>query len=364
MGRPAVSVPRSGERDPFRITRGVRALLVTAFLGVALASGLALIPLPYAILSPGPAVNVLGNDADGKPLIEVSGASRYAAGGALDFTTVSVRGGPGNRVNVWDVVDAWLRPGSEVFDEATFFPAGATKDQVREENTAEMTGSQQEAIAVALRSIGTRVTERHVVSGVASDAPAHGVIEAGDRILAVDGDEVATLADIQRIVRSHRPGDRLSVEILRDGSRRSVTAATTAANGRTVLGITLASEFEFPYRVTIHAGDVGGPSAGLMFSLAVRDVLTPGDLTGGKRIAGTGTIDSAGVVGPIGGIRQKLIGARAAGAQYFLAPAANCPELLDTGPEVTVVKVATFEEALAGVEAIAAGKASGLPTCG
>jgi PDZ domain-containing protein len=138
----------------------------------------------------------------------------------------------------------------------------------------------------------------------------------------------------------------------------------SGTGGRTAIGVLLGVEHDFPVKVTINAGDVGGPSAGLMFALAIYDKLTPGSLTGDHAIAGTGTIDEQEQVGPIGGIRQKLEGARGAGSDYFLAPAANCPEVVGHVPDgLQVVKVATFDEAVSAVEAIARGQASGLPHC-
>ena len=118
---------------------------------MALAAVLALIPLPYAILRPGPAINTLGKDSGGTPLIEVTGAKTYPAAGALDFTTVSVQGGPGRRVNVWDLVGAAISPSEDIYDEDAFFPKGITEKEVKDENTAEMASSQEMAVAVALR---------------------------------------------------------------------------------------------------------------------------------------------------------------------------------------------------------------------
>ena len=139
----------------------------------------------------------------------------------------------------------------------------------------------------------------------------------------------------------------------RDGSERTVQARTAEVDGRTVIGVSLRLDYDLPVDVTINTGSVGGPSAGLMFSLAIYDVLTPGELTGARDIAGTGTMEDDGSVGPIGGIRQKLVGARAAGADYFLAPAENCDEVIGHVPDgLRVVRVATFDEGLGAVEAI------------
>jgi PDZ domain-containing protein len=152
--------------------------------------------------------------------------------------------------------------------------------------------------------------------------------------------------------------------IRRAGKDQDVSARTTTVEGVTALGVRMQPVYDYPFEVTIDAGDVGGPSAGTMFALAVRDILTPGAMTGGKKIAGTGTIDDAGEVGPIGGIRQKIVGAKEAGATYFLAPADNCRDLAGEQIEgITVVRIATFDDAVHAVDEIAAG-GSDLPRCG
>ena len=144
----------------------------------------------------------------------------------------------------------------------------------------------------------------------------------------------------------------------------ALKAKTGASGGRTVLGVVLKIDFQFPFSVTIDAGNVGGPSAGLMFSLGIYDKVTTGALTGGQNIAGTGTIDSSGKVGPIGGIRQKLVGARQGGASYFLAPADNCEEVRGAVPDgLQAIKVATFDDAKAALDQISAGDPKNLPAC-
>jgi len=132
-----------------------------------------------------------------------------------------------------------------------------------------------------------------------------------------------------------------------------------------LIGITLRTDYDFPIDVTIQLDNVGGPSAGMMFALGIIDTLTEGELNGGQNVAGTGTIDAAGTVGPIGGIRQKLYGARDAGAEFFLAPAANCDEVVGHVPDgLQVIRTATLDESLDALEVIAdGGDLDALPTC-
>jgi Lon-like protease len=346
-----------------RLGRRAGGSLVALFLLIALAALSTMVGLPYIVLKPGPVTNTLGT-LDGRQLITVSGAKTYPTDGALDFTTVRVAGGPGSRITIWDLLQAGLSPSEEVEPEEVYFPQGVTSEQVEEESAAEMVDSQQEAVAVALEALGEKVTQRVVIARVADDAPSKDLLEAGDVIASVDGTPVTDSNAIRTAVGAHQPGEKVRLGLVRDGRPVQVEAATRQADGRATVGVFLGLTFEFPYDVKIDAGDVGGPSAGTMFALAVYDTLTPGALTGGQEIAGTGTIDSAGRVGPIGGIRQKLVGARDGGATWFLAPADNCSEVVGHVPDgLRVVRVGTFAEARGAVEAIAARRADRLPTC-
>jgi PDZ domain-containing protein len=351
------------DSNPYRLSRRTSFTLVGVFLAIALASVLSMISLPYVVMKPGPITNTLGK-LDGKQLINVSGAQSYPTEGALDFTTVRVLGGPGNKVTVWDLLEAAVSPEQEIFDESAFFPEGITDKQVEQENTAEMIDSQQEAIAVALKATGRTVTEHVVISQVAKDAPSADQLEPGDEIVTVDGADVSGSQSIREAIAKHKPGDTVRLGLRRDGKDIEVAAKTRDSDGRTTVGVFLGLKFDFPVKVEINAGEVGGPSAGTMFALGVYDLLTPGALTGGEKVAGTGTINTGGEVGGIGGIRQKMVGARDGGADWFLAPQANCDEVVGHEPDgIRVVRVATFDEARRAVEAIAADKADTLPTC-
>jgi PDZ domain-containing protein len=333
------------------------------FLVIVLGALSVMVGLPYVVMQPGPVTNTLGT-LSGNQLITVSGAPSYPTRGALDFTTVRVVGGPGVRVTVWDLLAAKLNPNEDIQPQDALFPTGITDKQVQEQSAAEMVDSQQEAIAVALRATGRMVPQHLVLAEVAPDAPSAAVLKAGDVVEAVDGTPVTTSEQIRAAISRHKPGEFVQLRLLRHGTEVTVAAKTHSSAGRTTIGVFLGLRFTFPVDVKINAGDVGGPSAGTMFALGVYDKLTPGALTGGQNIAGTGTIDVTGAVGPIGGIRQKLAGARAGGARWFLAPSADCNEVVGHVPDgLRVVKIATFDQALSSVEAIAAGRGATLPTC-
>lgn len=370
MGRAPVTAPPEHPRpvaDDARLGRREKVLL-GVFFGVLIAAVVgSLVKLPYAIMSPGPIFNTLSREGLGgstEPLIATD-APTYPTTGALDFTTVSVSGGPAYPVNAWDVAFAILDPDRDVFPVEDVYDPNATREQLDEENAVQMQGSQEEATAVALRALGKTVPLRVVVASMLSDSPAKDVLRANDTITRVGTTTVAAAADVPKAIQQVTAGQPVAVQVVRDGKTLNLTVPTRAGQeGRTMVGARLGVRHDFPVKVTINAGDVGGPSAGLMFALGIYDLLSPGPLTGGKQIAGTGTISEAGAVGPIGGIKQKLAGARESGAEYFLAPADNCPQVIGNIPDgLTVVKVAAFADAKAAVEKIAAGQASGLPAC-
>ena len=338
--------------------------LIAMSVGIVVGAVMGMVHLPYAILQPGPVTNTLGNGPDGKPLITVAGKATYPTTGVLDFTTVAVLGGPTNPVNAWGWLSAHLDSTTAVVPEDELFPKGVTSTEVDQENAAEMADSQQEAVAVALRALGQTVPEVVSIDALTTDSPAKGALLPGDILVSIDGKAATTPDAVRASIRAHKPGQSAVFTVRRAGKDRVLRVKTANVSGNAVVGVVLRTGFVFPTKVSINAGDVGGPSAGMMFSLAVYDKLTPGSLTGGADIAGTGTIDSAGTVGPIGGIQQKLVGARRGGAAWFLAPADNCNEVVGHVPDgLRVVKVATFTQARDAVEAIAAKRGASLPTC-
>ncbi len=350
-------------RDPVGISRRTALLLVVVVLVIAVAAAMSLIHLPYAIYRPGPATNTLGK-IDGKRIITVKDARTYPTSGALDFTTVSLFGGPNYPVNVWDYLRARLDSSSEIKPADEVFPQGVSGEQIRKFNTAQMEGSQQEAVVVALRAIGKKVPEDVVVAQVMDDAPSEGVLRQDDVIRKIRGKAVPDLPAAKRLIEKEKPGSKVPMTVQRKGKDVELEVPTGSSDGRTVVGVYLTPKFHFPVDVNVYAGHVGGPSAGMMFSLAIYDKLTPGKLTGGLNFAGTGTIDSEGNVGQISGIRQKMVGAHDAGAAWFLAPAGDCDEVVGHIPDgLQVVKVSTFDQARTLVKRIGQGETTDLPRC-
>jgi PDZ domain-containing protein len=232
------------------------------------------------------------------------------------------------------------------------YPPDRTDEEVREEDQAAMRESQDTATAAAMRQLGVPGTVHVVVAKVEDKAPAQGRLKSGDELVAIDGAAVTDAKQLRRLIGQRDAGEPVRVTYRRGGKSIDVTIVTATAKDkdgstRPVIGVQTRERTDYPIKVTISLKDVGGPSAGLMFSLAIVDKLEPGSLTDGKFIAGTGTIDSDGEVGPIGGIQQKLIGARRKGAEVFLVPAANCAEALSGPPDgLKLVKVSTLKSAL------------------
>ncbi len=339
-------------------------VLIAGFSSVLLAALMLLLPVPYVILKPGPVLNTLGKP-NGKPLITVTGHPTYAAGGRLDLTTVSELGGAGRPVGLLTAMQAWISQSDAVLPRDAVIPKGQTVKQADEENRLQMASSQENATAAALATLGIQVPTRLVIAGIDPAAPSVATLEPNDVIKGIAGAPIRDLKGLSDALQKVRPGDKVTVTVLRGHQTMTVDTGTSLGDsGQTILAVYIAPRFTFPFRVKIQIEDIGGPSAGTMFALGIIDLLTPGDLTGGKHIAGTGTMDATGTVGPIGGIQQKLVGARKAGAVFFLAPVDNCNEVRGHVPQgLTVVRISTLDTAETAVKAIAAGRGGDLPGC-
>lgn len=351
-----------------RVGLGVWALIVALIALVVLT----FLPTPYVIQRPGPVYDTLGTAAgeDGEqvPLIAIDGAETFETGGSLNLTTVQVVGNRERTPSWFELALAWMDPSRAVVPIESVFPEGVTSEQRDERNAVLMVDSQHEATAAALGELGYDTGASVTVVEAVQDSPADGVLEADDVIEAVGGEPVTSAAELRASIQDGE-GTPVDLTVLRDGEEQQVELtpelSTTDGVDTWLIGITLTTDYDFPIDVTIQLDNVGGPSAGMMFALGIVDELTAGELNGGKDIAGTGTIDAAGTVGPIGGIRQKLYGARDAGADYFLAPASNCDEVVGHVPDgLRVFSTATLEESLAALDVIASdGDLDALPTC-
>lgn len=334
---------------------------------------LTFLPSAYVIQQPGPVFDTLGTstNADGEevPLISVPDEKDSTSTGQLDLLTVQVSGNR-ERTPTWlELALAWFDRSRAVVPIDRIFPAGQSTEQRNTENAALMTDSQNEASAAALRELGYDVPQQISVMTIDDAGASAGLLQQGDIITSVDGANVTSVESIRSKVQD-AAGAPVTVGFERSGIPDSVqvTPREISSDGQTqyLLGVGLGISFDLPVDVTIQLNDVGGPSAGMMFALGIIDKMSPGDLTGGNHFAGTGTIDADGNVGPIGGIRQKLYGARDAGATYFLAPETNCNEVVGHVPDgIRVFSTSTLEQSLTVLETVRdGGDLDALPTCG
>jgi Lon-like protease len=333
--------------------------LVATLVAVAVA---VLVPVPYVILEPGPTLNTLGKDSSGQALISITGHQTYPTSGNLNLVTISYEGGPGVNVNVFQALRAWLESSEAVVPESELFPPGQTPQQTQQQDTEQMASSQETATAAAFTALHIRYQTQVVVMATVRGLPANSVLKPGDQILAVDGKPVTGQSDLSTLITSHPAGSLLQLTVVRAGKTLHLAVSSKNVNGSAVIGVQVQEEYKFPFNVRITVGQIGGPSAGMMFALGIIDKLTPMNLTGGKFIAGTGEITASGQVLPIGGIQQKMIGARDAGATIFLTPASNCSDTAGAVPAgLQIVKVSTLTQAIDDLEAIKAGKS--VPSC-
>jgi len=353
--------PRGAVVGVWALTIALVVLLVITFL-----------PTAYVIQRPGPVFNTLGTAADANnkqvPLISISGAKTYPTAGTLDLLTVQVVGDRDRTPSWLELAAAWFDPSKAVLPIDAVFPQGQTTRQRDQESAEMMTDSQKEATAAALSHLGYRVTPRITVQGFTDASASADVLRKGDVITHADGTTITDVDTLRKVI-AKADGAPVTMTVLRDGASTTVRVtprkSTSAGTTTWLIGVTLLTDFTFPIDVTLQLNNVGGPSAGMMFALGIIDTLTPGDLNGGKNVAGTGTIDAKGDVGAIGGIRQKMYGAKGAGAAYFLAPRSNCDEVVGHIPSgLRVFAVGTLDDSLHVLDALRTGSdIAALPTC-
>ncbi|PBC52724.1 PDZ domain-containing protein [Rhodococcus sp. ACS1] len=310
------------------------------------------ITVPFVALGPGPTFNTLG-EVGGEQVVAIAGTDVDDTTGHLNMTTVAVR----DDLNVFEAFGLWASGRQGIVPREEVYPPDKSKDEVKQENDADFQQSEDSAELAALHFLGKPVDLR--IAKVGEDGPSQGLLREGDVLVSVDGKPVSTVGGVQEAVADVAPNTEVPIVIRRDGAEttvRVVLGARPDDEAKGYLGITPEEVPDVPFTIDFNLADVGGPSAGLMFTLAVIDKLSPGELNGGKFVAGTGTIDSDGDVGPIGGIKYKLIAASEAGAETFLVPAKNCDEARQGAPDgLRLVKVENLDGAVDALEAVNAG---------
>ncbi len=342
------------------LSERARTLIVSVVaLGVLVLLAV-LLPVPYVKLSPGPTFNVIG-ETDGEPFIRIECTTTYPVTGNLDMTTVRESGGPRGGLTFVEAIGAWFSAADAVVPRELIYPDDVTGDEVRQRQAALFSTSESDAVAAALRYLGIPVSTEVVTTAVLADAPAGEFFEPRDSIIAIDGTRISQTGQVVDIVQAKPIGSPFEFVVERRGYQVTfevISEPNPDDPEVPYLGISVGLFFTPDFDVDFTLQDVGGPSAGLMFATGIVDKLTPEDLTAGGYVAGSGTIDPDGNVGPVGGIRQKLAGARDAGAELFLLPERQCAEAEGHIPDgLTVVPVTTLTEAIDTIGAWTAGEA-------
>lgn len=326
-------------------------MLLSFGLALVLTVSAFMVQVPYVLLSGGPVYNTTG-EVDGVDVIQITGRTTYPTNGQLDLTTVRVD----RTISLAEAIAGWFDRDQAVAPSELLYPPDKSEKQIQAEAARQMVRSQNSAKTAALLKLGLPV--QVTVSAVGEDAPAAGNLAIGDVLTEVAGKPVTSPDRLRELVTARPPGAPVTVSFVRDGRAGTVTFDTGSAGknpARAVLGIGVAVT-DYPFDIDIALENVGGPSAGLMFALGIIDELTPGSLTDGRRIAGTGTIDEDGDVGPIGGIQQKLSAAGELDVEVFLVPTRNCEAAAENRPEdLQLIRVTSLSSALAALEVLRQG---------
>lgn len=355
-------------------TRRGWTLIVSAAITLILLIVAFWLPVPFVRLSPGPTFNVIGQD-DGEEVIRISGTETFPVDGTLDMTTVYERGGPRGGLTFVDAIAAWLDPADSVVPRELLFPDDITGEEVQQRQALLFDTSESNAVAAAMAYLDRPVTTSVVANAVYPDTPADGVVLPKDEFVTVNGQPITSAEEVVELVRGNPAGTEFTMVVRRDGVEvdgamqddvEQTLTLTSAPNpddpAVPYLGIGVGELYSAGFPIDFTLEDVGGPSAGLVFALGIVDKLTPEGLIAGEHVAGTGTIDPDGTVGPIGGIRQKLVGARDSGATFFVMPADHCAEIEGHVPDgLTVSPVTSLAEAVAAISDFTSGGTP--PTC-
>jgi Lon-like protease len=338
------------------VSRRTSTLVAAVVLVVVVVGVGSFVRVPFVALGPGPTYDTLGA-VDGTPVVAVDGAPTYPTTGHLNMTTVAVNDG----LTGLQAVGFWLAPDRQLVPRDTVVKPGETTQQVDQRNAEQFSASETNAETAALSQleVPTRATVGELVDG----SPAAAVLQKDDTLVAIDGTPLTTPQSVSDALVHTTPGQTVQVTYRRGDAEQTVpiTLATSPDRPQGMLGVQPGIQ-PAQGTITISLGDVGGPSAGLMFALAVVDKMTPGELNGGRFVAGTGTIDQAGTVGAIGGIPFKMKAARDAGAVTFLVPADNCAEAAANAPDgLQLVRVTTLASAIDALDALDTG--GSVPSC-
>jgi PDZ domain-containing protein len=338
------------------MTRRVRTLLVAGVLFLVLFVLAILMPVPYVVLSPGPTLNTLGTDSDGRAIIMIKGRQPNQTTGHLNLTTIDIRS---TRVTAAEALIGWLQHDRVVVPRSVVYPPGQSEQQVNQQDAAQFASSQDNATAAAFCELG--YPKGFGVLGVEANTGADGKLQPFDQLVSVDGTPIDSAPTLRAALANHKPGETVTIAFKRMGKPMTAEVKLSQpGQGQqgAVIGITVGDQCFAPFQVDLGlGGQIGGPSAGLMFALGIMDKVGKRDLTKGAFVAGTGEIAPDGTVKPIGGIQLKMLAARRQGATIFLAPDSNCSDVRGATPRgLNVIKVTSLHGAVQDLLAVQNGK--------
>jgi PDZ domain-containing protein len=319
---------------------------------------LAVVSVPFVSLGPGPTFDTLG-EVDGRQVVQIEGTQTHPTSGHLNMTTVSQR----DDLTLGEALSLWLSGQEQLVPRDLVYPPGKSRDEVDKANDADFKNSEDSAEYAALGFL--KYPEAVTVATVTDPGPSAGKLKSGDAIDAVNRTPVTSVEQFTTLLKNTKPGQLVTIDYRRKNEPPGVVDVTLGTNKDRdygFMGVAVLDAPWAPFTVGFNLANIGGPSAGLMFSLAVVDKLTTGDLAGSTFVAGTGTITVDGKVGPIGGITHKMAAAREAGATVFLVPAKNCYEAASDIPAgLKLVKVETLGSAVDALHAMTSGTPT--PSC-
>ncbi len=334
------------------MNRRILTLTVALVPIVVFAVLLAWVRVPFVSLGPGPTFNTLG-EVDGKQVVAIDGTPVKPTSGNLNMTTVSQRDG----LTLGQALALWLSGREQLLPRDLVYPPEKSREDIEKSNSEDFQNSEDNAAYAALNYL--KFAPAVTVEKVNDPGPALGELQRGDAVDAVNGTKVADVAAFTTLLKATRPGDEIVVDFRRKNAQPGTARITLGRNDdrdHGFLGIAVRDAPWAPFTIDFNLANIGGPSAGMVFSLAVVDKLTTGDLNGAKFVAGTGSISGDGEVGPVGGIMHKIIAAQEAGATVFLVPKDNCDEARSVrGESMELIRVETLTGAVDALKELTSG---------
>jgi PDZ domain-containing protein len=322
------------------------------------------IPTPYVLLSPGTPQNILNS------AITITGAQVFPTTGKMSVTSVMVTN-PDSYMTGFDILYAWATAERAVLPRVEIYPDNESAEESIQQGAADMQASQASATTAALTLLGYKGETKLIINSINKETDSFKKLKVGDQIIELDGTPLTATTQLLEYLKSKKPGEVISLKLLRApvAQRSSMESSTQSTSNSKPLvelivdvklsarddnsafiGIIVETVQDFPITVKIKLAETGGPSGGLIFALGIIEKLQSENLTRGRNIAGTGTINARGIVGGIGGINEKIESAKKVGATLFFAPVSNAAEIANVPAGIKVVTVATLAQAISYLE--------------